>query len=573
VKSLVLVATILAQVPYIETLEVRVHSVDVVVTDAQGKPVTGLTHDDFQLFEDGKEQPLSNFSNFSGAAGFSPPSEDGALKPTASPEARPPRRFIFYIDQMSLTQPTRTKLKGELDRLLRTTMVPGDEAMIVRPHEEQKLKAPFSSDQAAVRKALVAAIDGEKWRGTSPSYLEQRHLELSLAGAASMQAHRAGARRYANLVKNRVQQRLGELRAIVNASADLPGRKILVLVTESMPLEPGKEAFQATLGAVGMPAGEGTSAFGDWSMLAGDDDSVDWVNLRPLVDEIARSAATGGTTIYAVQAEYGIGALAPGGDIAGPTGGSDQFMAQASQRRPNSVQLNETMGDFAMVNLRATNTEGTLRTLAETTGGTWHRGGLSFDNLVDAIVTDVTSYYSLGYRATADVDKAHRVEVRVKGRPELKVRARKEVIRKSPEREMTDRVVASLLTPVPAGDMPIRVEYKTVGVSRDKKQKTMWVAARIPLSALTFIPDGDKLKASFSVHYAVSGESSDFVSGVHGTQVVEITPAEFEKAKKEQWTYVIPLNSMNRSRYTVAVGVMDTISRQSGFGKVEITRR
>jgi hypothetical protein len=71
------------------------------------------------------------------------------------------------------------------------------------------------------------------------------------------------------------------------------------------------------------------------------------------------------------------------------------------------------------------------------------------------------------------------------------------------------------------------------------------------------------------VHYAVAGEQSDFTSGVHGTRVVEVAQAEAENIKTGHWTYVIPLN-MSRAKYTVAVGVMDTLSHAAGFGKVEI---
>ncbi|HVE72506.1 MAG TPA: hypothetical protein VNI54_14170 [Thermoanaerobaculia bacterium] len=266
-------------------------------------------------------------------------------------------------------------------------------------------------------------------------------------------------------MRSRVQQRLGHLRAIVTATGDVSGRKVLVLVTESLPLEPGKEAFTASFDAVSETAFEGEgadTAFGDWSLLT-DFRSVDWVNLAPLVEEIARSAATNGITIYAVQPEYGIGMLAPGGDIGGPTPGREAWNdPRVTQRvRSASQPIAGTSGNYTIVEHRATNTEGTLRRLAETTGGTWHRGGLSFDDLVDHIASDVASYYSLGHHAEGSLDTGLRVEVRVKGRPELRVRARQEVIRKSPEREMSDRVVASLLTPPPAGEVPIRIAYET----------------------------------------------------------------------------------------------------------------
>ena len=49
-----------------ETMDIRVVNVDVVVTDKKGKTVTGLTKDDFQLFENGVPKTISNFYEVEG---------------------------------------------------------------------------------------------------------------------------------------------------------------------------------------------------------------------------------------------------------------------------------------------------------------------------------------------------------------------------------------------------------------------------------------------------------------------------------------------------------------------------
>jgi VWFA-related protein len=562
-----------AQVPYIETLEVRVHSVDVVVMDAKGNPVPGLTREDFQLFEDGVEKPITNFSGFAGGRQAILPVPDSQDRPSSTPAEEPrraPRKFIFYVDEMSLAQPTLEKLETELGKLLASTLQPGDEAMVLRPAEEKKLATPFSGDQAAVRKTLIDAIRAERWRADAPILREMRQLENEMRGVASQVAARVAARRWAGIVRSRVQQRLGQLRAVVNAAAEVEGRKVLVLVTESLPLEPGKEAFTAYTDVTSVEAGTPDLPFGDWRELPNYSGAVDWVNLKPLVDEIGRSAATNGITIYSVQAEYGIGMLAPGGDIGATTASRLRQTSGDTQRRPASEARLNAYGQTRMVEHMTTNTEGTLRSLAEMTGGTWARGGLSIDDLMTGIASDVQSYYSLGYRAGESVDRSHRIEVRVKGRPELKVRTRQEVMRKSPQREMTDRVVASLLDPSDSNELGIRLEHKQVGVAADRQYKTVLVAARVPLSTLTFIPaDGDKLVARFSVHYAAMGTEIDFVSGMHGEQVVEIPAAKFEEVKSQNWTYAVPLN-LRPARHTVAIGVLDSLSHLSGFGRVEL---
>jgi len=50
-----------AQMPVIESIEVRVVNVDVVVTGRDGKPVTGLTKEDSEILEDKRPQKITNF--------------------------------------------------------------------------------------------------------------------------------------------------------------------------------------------------------------------------------------------------------------------------------------------------------------------------------------------------------------------------------------------------------------------------------------------------------------------------------------------------------------------------------
>ena len=565
---LAVVPAAVAQVPYIESLEVRVHSIDVVVTDAKGKPVAGLGPADFQVLEDGVEKPISNFSGFSGGGQAILPVQDGRERPSSAtsepaPE-RAPRKFIFYVDEMSLGA-SQKKLEAELGKLIDTAMQPGDEAMIVRPAEEHKLTTPFIGDRAAVRKALLEAVREEGWRADAPILRELRQLDRQMDGVATSFSARVAARRWAGIVRARAEQRLGQLRAVVNAAAGIEGRKVLVLITESLPLEPGKEAFTAGSDVVTM---EIDPSFYDGATTTQmPDAAVDWVSLKPLVEDIGRTAATNGITIYPVQPEYGLSLLAPGGDIGATTPGR-----MSTGRQPASVARLSGTGKTALVEHMTSNTEGTLKPLAEMTGGTWHRGGLQLDDVVNRIIEDVQSYYSLGYRAGEAFDTAHKIEVRVKGRPELKVRTRQEVMRKSPQREMTDRVVASLLDPSDTNELGIRLEMKEVAVAADRQFKTVWIAARVPLSTLTFVPEGDKLQARFSVHFAATGTDSDFASGVHGEQVVEIPAAKFEEVKDQNYTYVIPLN-LRPAKHTIAIGVLDTLSNLSGFGTMEVNLR
>src|SRR6266849_894846 len=61
VVSLFLALPFDAQEKLVESIEVHVVNVDVVVTDRAGNPVPGLKREDFELYENGKPQAISNF--------------------------------------------------------------------------------------------------------------------------------------------------------------------------------------------------------------------------------------------------------------------------------------------------------------------------------------------------------------------------------------------------------------------------------------------------------------------------------------------------------------------------------
>ncbi|HKO56769.1 MAG TPA: VWA domain-containing protein, partial [Thermoanaerobaculia bacterium] len=146
-----------AVAPYVETFDVQVNNVDVVVADRHGKPVAGLRQEDFEILEDGVSQPLSNFSAYSSAASArtdsASPNADNAQAPVT-------RKLVFVIDAMSLHPVTRRTLQRQLGQFVTNMMRNGDEAMIVTPDARQsQVRLRFTTDGALVRRTLNAALD------------------------------------------------------------------------------------------------------------------------------------------------------------------------------------------------------------------------------------------------------------------------------------------------------------------------------------------------------------------------------------------------------------------------------
>jgi VWFA-related protein len=540
-KSLLAAALLLAQTtaqtpataPYLETLEIRLHNLDVIVTDRDGKPVTNLTRDDFEILQEDVPQPITNFANASAAAGTTPNASD------AADVRADPRRVVVYIDDVGLHPRTRGDFERTVLDLMDKTLRPEDEAMIFRPDEAHKVALGFTKDRDALHTALRAALQESRRRFDSPVANEQRLNAIRLEHMQGQQARRLAARQNAADTRRRVEQRLGSLRTIVTSMSEMPGRKMLILVSESMPAEPGKELF-----SIAVEPSVGT-AFMDVPAAYTDND---WVSLKPVIDEIARTAGESGITIYTLQPELGVSAMAPG-DV-----GTRDGPAPRSNLGPM---------------LALVNTETTLSTLAEKTGGKFYKG----DRVAEAVAqvaSDIDSYYSLAFRASDAVDRARKVEVRVKNRPELRVRTRSEVLRKSPRREMTDRVVASLLVPRDVNELGITATAaKPQRVKGERDVYTVEVTVEVPLARLTFLPAGDRYRGAFTVHYAATGDDVDFMSGVQKEQVLEVPVADFEGVKAKSWRYKTNLQ-MRKGNLRVGVGVLDSTSHESGFQTLEL---
>src|SRR6266498_2348399 len=113
-------------VPYLESIEVTINNVDVIVTDRAGHRVHGLQQSDFELLENNAPQAISNFSEYRGA--------ERAPVATSEPEPAPqPRKFVMLFDDLSLHPATADEFRRQTDQLVEAAMQPGDELMIVTP--------------------------------------------------------------------------------------------------------------------------------------------------------------------------------------------------------------------------------------------------------------------------------------------------------------------------------------------------------------------------------------------------------------------------------------------------------
>lgn len=535
-----------SQPTYLDTLEVKVTSLDVVVTDRRGAAVRGLTRDDFDVRDEGKPQALTNFAAYvSGKA-----AGEAATGESAS---APPRKIIFFIDEMSLHPQTRKELLDNVDYFIRTSMRDGDEAMIVTPAGGEKLLLNFSGDREAVEAKLHDYVDKQTFRADAQTESEEFYRRSVTSGIGEY----AAVRPYATRVNRRVTSTLRTLLGFIGGMGQTPGRKVVVLVTTSLDSQPGNGAIPPrvskdfrtvadTLRPEVIPD-EAINAAGRHYTF----------DARPMIRELGAISSANGVTIYTIQPNVGFRISPPG---EGADGRTNQGMATAIPYHDQRT---------------LEGTKETLTMLASATGGSYFLGQ---DKLIDAfqqLTRDVDTYYSLGYRTppvAGNNGAVRHVVVTVKGHPEYSVRTRRELMDRTPSREMDEETASALLEPPTVDELGVVARTTTPTRGKHGEDYSFDVAVDIPISKLTFIPaDGDKYKASFSVHYAAA-DAADYATGAIREQTVELSAKELESAASQMYTYTTTL-VVSPGTARVAVGVVDNASRLSSFKRLTVNAR
>jgi len=145
--------------------EVEIVTVDVVVTDKAGNPITGLAREDFTLLDEGKAQALVNFDV------VTPPDEPEAPT-TATPRREPPRiatntaprlpgrTFVVVFDNINMSPLNTQRAKAAVVAFLEKGLHDGDRVMIAATAGG----AWWTTTMPGGREDLVAILKGLEGR-------------------------------------------------------------------------------------------------------------------------------------------------------------------------------------------------------------------------------------------------------------------------------------------------------------------------------------------------------------------------------------------------------------------------
>ena len=163
-------------------VEVSYVDVDVVVTDERGQFVTGLTRDDFAVFEDGKPQKIDTFSLVD--VPVEKPDDivlEGRAVPADTQSNREPfdgRVYVIVLDDLDVSAMRSTPVRDAARRFVHEHMAANDLGAVVYTSGRSDAAQEFTTD----RELLIRAIDkfqGRRLRSLSLERLDAYYQRIA----------------------------------------------------------------------------------------------------------------------------------------------------------------------------------------------------------------------------------------------------------------------------------------------------------------------------------------------------------------------------------------------------------
>ena len=476
-----------SDVPFVERVDVNVVNIEVSVT-RNGRPVDGLTKEDFIVEDDGNEVEISNFYAVEKGTRQSP----GAPVPDAETESFDvqiqPSFVVILIDNTFIAPASRKRVVDRLQEHLDALLDAGSRIMVVDKAREIEIIQGFTTDRMEVEAAIesIAKSSAEGGQNVAAERLVRRRIDMGArpaltigAGgadpaAADAQATFAEIQAYAEEMSSHTRRSAAVLRHFITSLSGLEGRKAVIHVADELPLQIGESLFNTWF-----------DKYSTYSELVGvfsaGEALLDFDNSDVILD-LVTEAATNRVTFY-------------------PLSSGDTATVTAASARSGSVS------EAPSFSSRTAASEGTgLRLLARQTGGDWASNLANLDPVVERMTTDLASYYSIGYPSPHAADgERHRIKVRVRGRDDLDLRYQTSYVDKDGDRIMTDRTLAALM--MDADRNPLAAWVEVGEPERQKRNRyVVPIAVKLPLANLALIPQDQKHVGSVSVFVVVQDE-------------------------------------------------------------------
>ena len=518
----------------------NVVQIDAVVTK-DGKQVTDLKAEDFEIFEDKKPQKITNFSYVSNISRSSEnvvttsPNKDRNAAPIAPVVVRagdPHRTMAIVVDDLGIAFESIGRVRNQLRKFVEQDMRPNDLVAIIRTGGEVGALQQFTTD----KRLLLRAIENLRWNISSRlgvSVLPPVGLDIDPPLSSNIQYP--------------IMDTLQAIRFILNGMREMPGRKSMLILSDSLPVESEVSSLPSTPIRPSIP-GDDRSESDPWPT------EVYGNNLA--LQRVAELAIRASVVIYAANTA----GLLPTGITA-----ADNFNVNL---RPTGSQ------PFNTLNMRShmlQNASSGLDVLTRRTGGFLTKNSNNFG--IKRVAEDQNGYYLIGYRPESETfnRRFHTIKVRVK-RSGLSVRTRSGFFGMTDEEALPiqytarDQIALALMSPFGASD--IEVHLSAVFANLPQTGSLIRSLIHFPASAITFTnePDGWH-KATLNLSCIVFGDNGGVVQQLSETREVRLRAGAFDQIIRDGLTYQYDVPLKKHGSYQFRVAVRDAGSARIGTAR------
>jgi len=515
-----------------EKMDVTVVNVDVTVMDRNGNPIRKLTRDDFEIFEDGVLQPVSNFDRV----------EDSAAVATARGAAEPPRqertrkKVLVLVDNINLSMHGRLVALERLEKFVSDHFEDGRyDWSLATADSGVHLLLPMTSDKSMLHAAIAqvrrmptqSEIRAPIARSESGRPNEVAENVTNGNDPEGVNIHRKNPMMVAQVKNFEEEAKLSEqtmfaqqstsaLADAARAFSTIEGRKIILLVTGYLPL-----------GAVSPLARDSNIGANHVEEIVHKDNS-----LSMLREQLVHVANGSNTSFYIISAE------------------GDEVPEQSPV----------TLNTFSSVTLQSNAVEtSAMYWLAAETGGAYMPGN-RLDSAFEEFDRRSANYYALGFVARhPDDGRYRRIRVRVKNHPEYRLQYRDGYS----GQPIDDQLRRTLKTMLGASMQPSTL---AISLTVDHPRYNGAVAV-VPLSAalrmesLQYVTDATGSRTRLHVYVSVFDQAGRNITVAKSFANVGV--GVHEQATGPM-TLTIPPLAVKKGTYRIVVAVRDELTDQVG---------
>jgi VWFA-related protein len=545
-------ALVAAQQPPTIRVDVNLIQVDATVTGRDGKRVTDLTAADFEVQRDGKRQQIKTVLWVPGQRVNQPPVAESPTSQAGAGELRPEsvrRTIAIMIDDLSLSMPSMQVTREAVKKLIREKIDNQDLVAVYRASSGLGLMQQFTTN----KQQLLASIDRMSFGSMKAidalaplsSNAHESSADPTIAAMALEERLREDVNNRA-LQDMRTAAMLGAVNLAVRGLRELPGRKSMVLFSESLQLVDGP----ATLNDPAM------AAFSQRPGAMGGKRTRTEAAARSLIDTANRA----GVMIYTIDPR---GLVTTGVTAADDVSGMNarRIMGLAAQR---SLDFNLSQDGMNM--------------LSQETGGVFYRNTNDIAGSLQNALNDQEGYYLIAFQPdNATFEKAkegakfQRLSIKV-NRPGTSIRYRRSFYGVAePEAPKPTPLASALLSPFRAAG--VAVKLTPIFLQTEKTGPFLRTLLHIDASALQFTPvpadAADKnqepwQQTTLSEIVVLFDETGRLVDQVGSPQLIKARGIGLESLKRHGLDQQLDVPVPRPGPYQLRTAVLDRTSGKTG---------